>query len=74
MAVQVALAGDWHGAHQIAQKYHDPIASWLHAVLHKMEGDVGNSHYWYAKTSGKSYAQFADAREELQAIVRHLER
>ncbi len=63
-AVQHALAGKWHASHIIAQEYADPIANWLHAVLHKIEGDVGNSHYWYALTAGKLYTDYADAHIE----------
>ena len=51
IAVQAALDGDWEASHLIAQDYSDATANWLHAVLHKIEGDVGNSHYWYARTS-----------------------
>ena len=47
-AVELALAGDWDAAHQIVQQYEDnATASGIHAVLHKMEGDLGNSRYWY---------------------------
>ena len=48
-AVQAALNGDWQTAHEIAQDYSDNSANWLHAVLHKIEGDKFNSNYWYAK-------------------------
>lgn len=66
-AIDAALAGDWQGAHQIAQQYDDPLACWIHAVVHKVEGDAGNSRYWYAQTA-HDYADFADARVELVAI------
>jgi len=74
LAVQAALNGDWEAAHLIAQDYSDVTANWLHAVLHKIEGDVANSHYWYARTSGsenaaKKYADFNDPRDELKAIL-----
>lgn len=67
-AVDAALAGDWQAAHEIAQEYDDSFANWLHAVLHKIEGDTFNSRYWYAKTNGKKFADFSDAREELVAL------
>ncbi|MES2636257.1 MAG: hypothetical protein V4605_02950 [Pseudomonadota bacterium] len=67
-AVEAALAGDWQTAHEIAQEYSDTTANWLHAVLHKIEGDKFNSNYWYAKTHGKSYEDFSDAQQELIAI------
>ena len=72
LAVKAAQAGDWEAAHHIAQACHDMEAKWLHAVLHKIEGDVSNSHYWYAKTSGKRYEDFSDPQQELIAIAEKL--
>ena len=47
-AVELALADDWDAAHQIVQQYEDDAtAAWIHAVLHKVEGDLGNARYWY---------------------------
>ena len=71
-ACELALAGDWHGAHNIAQDYSDSTAHWIHAVLHKIEGDVWNSKYWYAKTKGKKYEDFSDTNTELIAIQNSL--
>ena len=68
LAVQAALDGEWDTAHNIAQNYKDTTANWIHAVLHKIEGDVWNSNYWYAKTAGKKYEDFSDANAELIAI------
>ena len=68
IAVQAALNGDWDKSHNIAQDYSDNSANWIHAVLHKIEGDVWNSKYWYARTNGKMYEDFSDANEELKAI------
>jgi hypothetical protein len=72
IAVQAALDGDWHASHNIAQDYSDNTANWVHAVLHKIEGDVWNSKYWYARTAGKKYEDFSDATEELMAIQNSL--
>ena len=72
-AIDAALAGDWHRAHKIAQQDEDdPLACWVHAVLHKIEGDAGNSRYWYSRTT-HTYDEFADAKQELVAIKRELE-
>ena len=71
-ACELALAGDWHDAHHIAQDYSDSSANWIHAVLHKIEGDSSNSKYWYAKTKGKKYDDFSDANTELIAIQNSL--
>jgi hypothetical protein len=67
-AVDLALAGDWGGAHKIVQADEgDATSCWIHAVLHKIEGDAGNSRYWYAR-AGQSYEAYPDAKAELAAI------
>jgi len=72
-AVQAALDGDWDKSHKIAQDYSDNTANWIHAVLHKIEGDVWNSKYWYARTQGKNYEDFSDVRDELFTIQNSLD-
>mgnify|MGYP003488119283 FL=1 len=72
LAVQAALEGDWDQSHKIAQDYSDPMANWIHAVLHKIEGDEWNSRYWYARTDGKKYEGYSDANAELIAIQNSL--
>lgn len=67
-AVDAALADDWDLAHQIAQDSSHSLANWLHAVLHKIEGDAWNSRYWYARTD-KKFEDFDDHRAELIAIA-----
>jgi hypothetical protein len=67
-AVQAAQAGNWTDSHQIAQDYSDATANWLHAVLHKVEGDEWNSKYWYARSAGHDYHDFDNVIEELNAI------
>lgn len=44
-----AKRGHWEEAHEIAQEIHTPMGSWVHALLHLIEGDVGNANYWYHK-------------------------
>lgn len=70
-AINFALNGDWHQAHIIAQESNDAMACWVHAVLHKIEGDESNSRYWYARTDA-NYEDFADANTELKAIAQFL--
>jgi hypothetical protein len=72
IAVQAALDGDWHASHNIAQDYSDDTANWIHAVLHKIEGDEWNSKYWYARTHGKQFEDFSDTNTELKAIQNSL--
>ena len=39
--------GDWDKAHELAQQEPDPIGAWVHAYLHRVEGDESNAGYWY---------------------------
>jgi hypothetical protein len=49
-AVGMGEAGDWDAAHDIAQRHEgEALADWIHALLHKIEGEVSNSRYWYAR-------------------------
>ena len=41
--------GDWEQAHTIIQDIEDKTASWIHAYLHRKEGDKWNAQYWYTK-------------------------
>ena len=41
--------GDWERAHEVAQDVDDATGSWVHAYLHRKEGDEGNAGYWYRK-------------------------
>ena len=56
-------------AHKIVQEMSDPLACWVHAILHKIEGDASNSRYWYRQTNGRRYEDFDDARAELSAAL-----
>jgi hypothetical protein len=71
-AVELALAGDWETAHQIVQQHEsDVMAAWIHAVLHKMEGDLSNSRYWYRRADQMSHVD-DEPRAELAAIKAEL--
>jgi hypothetical protein len=51
-AIDLALDDKWDAAHRIVQQYEDDAAAaWIHAVLHKIEGDPDNSRYWYRRAS-----------------------
>jgi hypothetical protein len=41
--------GDWDRAHKIAQDISGPEGAWVHAYLHRREGDESNAAYWYAQ-------------------------
>jgi hypothetical protein len=73
-AVDLALAGNWEAAHKIVQQHEtDPTAAWIHAVLHKIEGDPGNSRYWYRRAgklehvSDEPTAELTEIRKEIAA-------
>jgi hypothetical protein len=42
-----AAKGDWDQAHRIVQDESTTEAAWVHAYLHRVEGDLGNAGYWY---------------------------
>jgi hypothetical protein len=46
-------AGDWAAAHAVVQDMDDPDAAWIHAYLHRKEGDRWNADYWYARAGRK---------------------
>jgi hypothetical protein len=60
--------GDWQGAHNIAQDIHTHEGSWIHAYLHRKEGDNGNASYWYSKAS-RSMPTLS-LQEEWEELVR----
>jgi hypothetical protein len=65
-------AGDWDAAHQLVQRYEDDAtAAWIHAVLHKIEGDLGNARYWYRR-AGRMDRVGMEPRVELSAIQAEL--
>ena len=41
--------GDWKRAHESAQQDEGPAGSWVHAYLHRKEGDSSNAGYWYGR-------------------------
>lgn len=43
--------GDWDRAHEVAQDIDDRTGSWIHAYLHRKEGDLSNARYWYNRAS-----------------------
>ncbi len=72
-AIELALGGQWARAHAIVQGYdEDPTAAWIHAVLHKMEGDHDNSRYWYRRAAKLEHTA-DEPRAELDLIRKDLQ-
>jgi hypothetical protein len=62
--------GDWDAAHKVAQDIDDDNGAWIHAYLHRKEGDPGNAAYWYRR-AGKPVSKLPlDA--EWEEIVEQL--
>ena len=60
---------NWHLAHQIAQDIHDESGSWIHAYLHRVEGDIWNANYWYSR-AGKTMPNIS-LEEEWEILTKH---
>lgn len=58
--------GDWDAAHRLAQSQNNPAGKWVHAYLHRIEGDNDNAEYWY-NLAGKEFCslRLADEWEEI---------
>lgn len=62
------IGEDWENAHQICQAHEgSPLFDWVHALIHRIEGDDANAGYWY-KNAGKS--RHAGSTEEEWQIIR----
>ena len=46
-----AAKGDWETAHKVALDDKSESGAWVHAYLHRVEGDLSNAGYWYGKAS-----------------------
>lgn len=58
---------DWERAHESAQQDEGPTGSWVHAYLHRKEGDASNAEYWY-RQARKKPAQTTFEEEWLQIV------
>ena len=60
--------GDWTRAHESAQQDEGADGSWVHAYLHRKEGDPGNAAYWYGR-AGKPACRESPEREWREIVV-----
>jgi len=65
-----AAKGHWDEAHRIAQDINDRSGSWVHAHLHRAEGDLGNARYWYRQADQREATDSLE--EEWSRIVDEL--
>ena len=61
--------GDWEAAHDIAQDLPDPDGAWLHAYLHRREGDLPNANYWYRRAGRTTPRVSLD--QEWESLAEH---
>ena len=61
--------GDWRRAHEIAQEIDSSEGAWVHAYLHRKEGDEGNASYWY-RQARKPHSRLPLAMEWSEIVTR----
>lgn len=64
-ALWIEQSGDWHTAHDMCESIPDPAGSWIHAYLHRVEGDLSNASYWYYR-AGEEMPSISLEQEWLQ--------
>ncbi|MBC2840776.1 hypothetical protein [Robiginitalea sp. SC105] len=62
--------GDWQASHDIAEGLETPLGYWIHAYLHRREGDQWNAGYWY-KRAGRPFPE-KSLEIEFREIVDHV--
>lgn len=68
-ALWLAKAERWHEAHDIAQDLPTKMGSWIHGLLHAIEGDFGNAGYWYRR-AGEPPITASEIGPEWERLVR----
>jgi hypothetical protein len=64
--------GDWARAHTLAQEDLTADGAWVHAYLHRKEGDLANATYWYARAGRSRPADDVTLPIEWEQIAREL--
>ena len=69
LSLWLAKKGRWDDAHDMAQAIDTPTGSWIHAYLHRVEGDLGNAGYWYRRADKPSKSTGDGLDDEWREIV-----
>ncbi|MDH3252929.1 MAG: hypothetical protein OEM41_09065 [Ignavibacteria bacterium] len=67
-ALWLEKKGNWKSAHEIAQSVENSDGAWVHAYLHRKEGDLSNASYWYSRAGKSMPSDSLD--EEWEKLVR----
>lgn len=63
--------GDWSAAHEIVQELNTATAAWIHAYLHRREGDESNARYWY-RQADQAFPASQSLDEEWESLAKTL--
>lgn len=66
------IRGDWDRAHDVCQQARSRDGDWVHAYLHRKEGDLGNAGYWYARAGRAMPPESVSLDEERGLIIEAL--
>ncbi|MFT5180517.1 MAG: hypothetical protein ACI8S3_000391 [Alphaproteobacteria bacterium] len=72
-ALEDEMSGDWNAAHELVQNQRDNDGRWVHAYLHRIEGDDDNARRWY-KSAGQPFSALPFADEWAQIVAALLAR
>ena len=75
LALWYAAKDDWEMAHNTAQEISTETASWIHAYLHRVEGDQPNAKYWYQRANREpSSINLDDEAEQIIMYILDMEK
>jgi len=68
--------GDWDAAHRVAQDINARDGAWVHAYLHRKEGDLSNARYWYDRAAKEVDTRPLDAERDqiIESLLNDWER
>jgi hypothetical protein len=62
--------GDWSKAHEIVANANDADSAWVHAYLHRKEGDLNNAHFWYLRSGQPEFpGELSQEWEQITSVL-----
>ena len=62
--------GNWQKAHELIQDLPDKQAAWIHAYLHRKEGDLNNAHFWYRRSGQPEFlGELSQEWEQITSVL-----